>query len=252
MKNFFFHQCYCIAFIASMLLALLKVQAQTCKTAFTIVVLGSSTAAGHGASTYENGWAYKYEDYLKNINSAYVFYNLAVGGATTYAAQRNNYKPPKGRPAPLAGHNITAALNLLPDAIIINYPSNDAVQGYTLKEQENNFKRITAEAEKKNVLLWVATPQPRNNLNAAQVKRQDSLFTWIKAYYGAKSIDFFTGIESNKDSILFKYNSGDGIHPNDLGHDILYQRVAAEKIPDSLCKRSQRIYFVKSKYKYEL
>ncbi|MGI8950197.1 MAG: SGNH/GDSL hydrolase family protein [Chitinophagaceae bacterium] len=215
--------------------------AQICTKPFHIVILGSSTAAGDGATSYEHAWVDKFEDYLKNIDTNYVVNNLAVSGTTTYAAQPDAYDPPPGRPLPLIGHNITAALKLHPDAIIINYPSNDVVQGFSLKEQKNNFTRITNKASDANVLVWVATPQPRNNLNKKQVERQDSLFAWIKNYYQEKSINFWVGLASQKDSILFKYDSGDGIHFNNRGHEILYQRVIAEHIPDSLCLKNNNI-----------
>ncbi len=212
--------------------------AQICNKPFHIVVLGSSTAVGEGASDYERSWSYKYEDYLKAIDTNYVFVNLAVSGSTTYIAQPTSYQPPVGRPAPMQGHNITAALDLHPDAIIINYPTNDAVQGYTFKEQKDNFKRITDSANKANVLVWVATTQPRNNLTDAQLKRQKELFTWIESFYKEKAIDFYTGLASNKDSILYKFDSGDGIHLNNRGHKILYDRVVAQNIPDTLCLRN--------------
>lgn len=212
--------------------------AQICNKPFHIVVLGSSTAAGDGASNYAHAWVGKFTDSLKRIDTAYVVDNLAVAGTTTYAAQPTDYTPPAGRPSPLAGHNISAALKLHPDAIIINYPSNDAAEGYSLSEQKENFKRITNRATESNVPVWVSTTQPRNNFSAAQVKSQDKLFTWIKDYYKEKAIDFQTGLATAKDSILYKYDSGDGIHLNNAGHAILYKRVLKKDIPDSLCLRS--------------
>jgi len=149
--------------------------------------------------------------------------------------------PPQGRPLPLQGHNITTAIKLKPDAIIINFPTNDAASNYSLKEQENNFKRITNIAKKHNILVWVATTQPRNNFTTQQVTSQRDLYEWINSFYKEKSVDFQTGLASAKDSILFKYNSGDGIHLNDAGHKVLYNRVVAENIPDSLCNRINAI-----------
>lgn len=212
-----------------------KLNAQTCTNAFHIVILGSSTAYGYGASKISKSWAYKYAQYLKNINPDYIVDNLAVAGTTTYSAQPDNYVPPAGRPSPLQGHNITAAIKLNADAIIINFPTNDVVNNFTLSEQENNLKRISSQAAKNNILVWVATPQPRNKLTHTQVTRQHKLYDWIMSYYGVKAIDFHKGLASATDSILFKYDSGDGIHVNDDGHLLLYNRVVKESIPDSLC-----------------
>lgn len=185
-----------------------------------------------------------YGEYLKRINPGYVITNLAIPGTTTYAAQPDNYLSPANRPAPVQGHNITAAIKLKADAIIINFPSNDAADNFTLTEQENNFKRITSKAAKNNILVWVATPQPRNTLSQVQVKRQDSLYDWIMNYYGTKAVDFHNGLASAADSILFKYDSGDGIHVNNYGHKKLYDRVVKESIPDSLCNMNMLIHQV--------
>ena len=216
---------------------------QICSKPFHIVILGSSTAYGNGATPISKAWAYLYTDSLKRIDTNYIVDNLAIPGTTTYAAQPDNYIPPPGRPAPIQGNNISAAIRLHADAIIVNYPSNDAVNNYTLAEQQANFKRISNTAKKHGILIWITTPQPRNQLTAAQVSSQKKLYNWIMQYYKEKAIDFHTGLASDKDSILFKYNSGDGIHVNDAGHHILYNRVTRENIPDSLCKLNQVFQF---------
>jgi len=214
-----------------------NLNAQTCTTPFHIVILGSSTAFGYGA-TPKKSWARLFADSLKKINPDYIIDNLAVPGTTTYAAQPDDYVPPAGRPSPEKGHNITKAIKLGADAIIINYPSNDAVLNYTPDEQKANYRRISDEAAQHNILIWVATPQPRNELTRRQVNYQEKMFDWINKYYGGKAINFHDGLASDKDSILFKYNAGDGIHVNNKGHAILYERVIAKSIPDTLCNLS--------------
>jgi len=216
--------------------------AQTCTNAFHIVVLGSSTAYGDGASP-GHSWVALYTDYLKSINPNYIVDNLAVPGTTTYSAQPDNYVPPQGRPSPLIGHNITTAVQLKADAIIINFPTNDAASNYTLTEQQNNFKRITNIAKNHNILVWVATTQPRDNFTIQQLSSQKKLYNWIESFYKTHSIDFQNGLASAKDSILFKYNAGDGIHLNDSGHQVLSQRVLAKDIPDSLCSTPNKFPF---------
>jgi lysophospholipase L1-like esterase len=223
---------------------MMQTNAQSCTTAFHIVVLGSSTAFGDGASPGKS-WVALYTDYLKNINPNYIVDNLAVPGTTTYIMQADNYVPPQGRPLPMKGHNITTAIQLKADAIIINFPTNDAASDYTLQEQENNFKRVTNIAKNHNILVWVATTQPRNNFTVQQVNSQKNLYNWIKSYYKGKSVDFNKSLASLKDSILFKYDAGDGIHLNDGGHQILYQRVVGEAIPDSLCATHKQFQFAK-------
>ena len=83
-----------------LLATVIQTIAQSCKSPFHIVILGSSTAYGNGASSPDKAWAALYTAYLKNIDSGYIVDNLAVPGTTTYAAQANTYVPPPGRPAP--------------------------------------------------------------------------------------------------------------------------------------------------------
>jgi len=226
-----------ISIILSICFIAINLNAQTCTKPFHFVILGSSTAVGYGAAP-KKSWAYLFADSLKKINPNYIIDNLAVAGTTTYAAQPSNYVPPAGKPLPSKGHNITKAINLGADAVIINFPSNDAVNNYTPDEQKANYKRISEEAAKHNILVWVATPQPRNTLTRRQVNYQQNMFDWINTYYQEKAINFHDGLASQKDSILFRFNAGDGIHLNNHGHKILYDRVMQKSIPDVLCKES--------------
>ena len=233
MKKFLSIVALCIAFI--------NLNAQHCTKPFHIVILGSSTAAGDGVTTPSKAWAYMYADSLKRIDTGYVVDNLAVAGTTTYDAQGDGYVPPLNRPLPMHGHNITAAIDLKPDAIIINYPTNDAANNFSLTEQENNFKRITNRAAKFNILVWVATTQPRNNFDSKQVSNQRQLYNWIMSYYGTHAINFQNGLATSADSILHYYDSGDGVHLNNDAHQKLYNRVLKAGIPDTLCSRAAPI-----------
>ncbi|MCF6407305.1 GDSL-type esterase/lipase family protein [Chitinophaga filiformis] len=208
--------------------------AQTCTTPYRIVVLGSSTAQGIGA-TPNRGWVALYTQYLKGINTNYQVYNLAVGGYTTYHINPTGYVAPADRPYPDTAHNITKALSLLPHAIIINLPTNDVGRGYTLTEQQANYQRVVAAATARGVKVWVSTTQPRNDYSAQMVANLKAMRDWTFSYFGDKSIDFWTGMHQPNDSIKWAYSYGDGIHFNDSGHYVLYTRVVARNIPQTLC-----------------
>lgn len=208
--------------------------AQTCTNPYRIVILGSSTAAGMGA-TPNHSWAYLYTQYLKTINTGYQVYNLAVGGYTTYDINPTGYVPPDSRPWPDTAHNITKALSLNPHAIIINLPTNDVGRNYTLAEQQANYQRVISAATAQGVPVWVSTSQPRNDYNAQQVANLKALRDWTLSYFGTKAIDFWTGMAQPNDSIKWAYSYGDGIHFNDSGHYVLYTRVVARNIPQALC-----------------
>lgn len=198
-----------------------------------IVVLGSSTAAGTGPSHPDSAWVNRYRNALQALDPANQVTNLAVGGYTTYHIRPTGTVPPAGRPKPDTLHNITRALSLDPDAIIINLPSNDAAYGYSVAEQLESYDLVLAAADLAGVPVWVSTTQPRNLTPAGRdnlMAMRDSTY----ARFGDKAVDFWTDIANPDGTINPLYNSGDGIHLNDAGHRILFQRVMAKDIPQAV------------------
>ena len=189
-----------------------------------IVVLGSSTAAGAGPTNSANAWVNQYRQYVKAVNASSEVINLAVGGYTTYHVMPSDYAAPANRPSPNTDHNITKALSHHPDVVIINLPTNDAANNYTVVEQLANYKLILEKATAQNVPVWITTTQPRNiSLEQRQnlIAMRDST---IKKY-GTKAIDFWTDIATAEGTINSMYDMGDGTHLNDAAHTILKDRV---------------------------
>jgi len=197
-----------------------------------IVVLGSSTAEGQRASAPEQAWVARYQTYVTQQFPNFTVENLGKGGLTTYHIQADDYAPPAGRPAPIRGNNITAALAKAPDAIIINLPTNDQYEGFSLEEQMANYERVAQLAAGDGVLVWVATTQPRDFSEAA--KRQELMATRdeIQARFTPKAIDFWTDIANSDGTIQSIFNAGDGTHLNDAGHAVLAQLVTTCAIPE--------------------
>ena len=201
---------------------------------FKIVVLGSSTSAGTGASTSDSAWVSRYRNFLQDLNPNNEVINLGVGGYNTYRIMRTRYIPPAGRPNPDPLRNITTAINEAPDAIIVNMPSNDVAAGYSLVEQMDNFDSIVEIANVNNIPIWICTTQPRNFSNQNQLDDQWAAKDSIYAHFNPRIIDFWTIIAESNYTINPIYNSGDGIHLNDQGHGLLFQRVFDAHIIDSL------------------
>ncbi|MBE0646007.1 MAG: T9SS type A sorting domain-containing protein [Bacteroidetes bacterium] len=198
-----------------------------------IVVIGSSTAAGFGASTTDSAWVWRYRDYLTQLNPAYAVVNLAVGGYSTYQLQPDSFVTPDGRPRVDTLHNITRALALHPSAVIVNLPSNDAASNFSILEQTENYERLAAEAARAKVPMWVCTTQPRD---LSEAKRQNliTMRDWIRGRFADNTLDFWTGLAREDGTIDPKFDSGDGIHFNDDGHAALFVRVRESAIPDRL------------------
>ncbi len=198
-----------------------------------IVILGSSTALGIGPYNPSNAWVNRYRTYLQGIKPANEVVNRASGGYTTYHIMPAGYVPPPNRPLPDNSRNISNAVNRDPDAIIINLPSNDAAFGYSVSEQLANYDSVLAVSNAANIPVWISTTQPRNLSASGRqnlMEMRDSTF----ARFGDKALDFWTDLAMPDGTINPIYDSGDGVHLNDAGHGILFNRVVAAGILDSL------------------
>ncbi|MEZ4983684.1 MAG: SGNH/GDSL hydrolase family protein [Saprospiraceae bacterium] len=131
--------------------------------------------------------------------------------------------------------NLTKALSFSPYAVVINMPSNDAANNFTVGDQLRNYRIITEAATAAGVLTWVATPQPRNFTTFSQIQLQRDVRDSILQIYGDQAIEFWDGIAEEDGHILAAYNAGDGVHLNNAGHAILFERVFAKGIQDIDC-----------------
>ncbi|GEM_PF-1776890 len=203
-------------------LALLSLRSNAAENVIKIVVLGSSTAAGTGANPSSLAWVPKYATYLKNINQNNEVINLARGGYSTYHIMPNGNSVPN-RPSPDTERNITKALSYNPDVIIINMPSNDVAAGYAVNEVIANYAALKSEAG--NIPVYFTTTQPRNLSSASSRQMQIDIKNATIQTYPNNYIDFWTDIAESDGTIKPAYDSGDGIHLNNAGHEILYNRV---------------------------
>lgn len=198
-------------------------------SSYHIVVLGSSTAAGSGPSTSDSAWVWRYRRFVQGINPQNQVTNLAVGGTTTYHILPDNYVPPAGRPSPTPAKNISQAITLGADAIIVNMPSNDAGSGFTVSETLTNFHILDSVAAQAGIPIWICTTQPRN-FSTAQRQVQVDVKDSVLVQYGQFAIDFWTPFADSTLGIDPVFDSGDGVHMNDTAHAILATRVIDENI----------------------
>ena len=204
------------------------------QTNFTVVVLGSSTAAGAGANPRSMGWVDRYKFYLQHVGPTNQVINRAVGGYTTYNVMPTGTVLPAKRPSPDPKCNITYAISLKPSVIILSLPTNDAANDYGMDETTANFKTIAAAARAARIPLWVTTPQPRN-LPLDRRGKLAQLRDSINATFGANALDFWSGLGKADSTLLPMFDSGDGTHLNNVGHAFLFQRVVAANIPEIVC-----------------
>ncbi len=208
------------------LLAILILTAQGIK----VVVIGSSTAEGTGPKDKNNAWVNRYRAYLESIDSSNKVFNLARGGYATYQLMPSDFKVPEkfAHLKPDTSRNITKALSLHPDIIIINLPSNDITQNINIETQLENFKLLYKMGVESNVDVYICTAQARNFVDQNFYKRklQAQLSDSIQTLFGSKSIDvYYPFADSKNGGIKKEFDCGDGIHLNDTAHELFVEIV---------------------------
>lgn len=199
-----------------------------------IVVLGSSTAAGTGASSPASSWVGLLRAYVQDRAPAAQMINLAMGGLTTYEVMPSGYVPPANRPSPLTTRNVTRALACEADAIIVNLPSNDVGSGFATAEVMANYRTIITTATAQGVPVWVTTTQPCNYFTLAQRDQQRAIADLTLSTYGGFAIDVWHFLAASDGTILPQYDSGDGVHVNDAGHAVIFARLVEAGIWEQL------------------
>lgn len=210
------------------------------EAATRIIVIGSSTAAGYNVPT-GTAWVTRYRTYLKNIDSHNQVINLAVSGYTTYQFMPDEFTPPYGRPTRVIGCNISEALQYRPDAIIVNLPTNDICNGYSIQEILDNYATIVNTANNQGIPVWITTSQPRKCSSSLLQNRLSELNERLYEIYGDKVIDFWSDLGTSTGTIKTAYRK-DNAHMNSAGHKILFDRVLAKNIHETADKGTRKIY----------
>ncbi|WP_077922151.1 SGNH/GDSL hydrolase family protein [Spirosoma sp. 209] len=185
-----------------------------------IVILGSSTASGVGASDYKHAWAGLFSAYL---NKGKVI-NLARGGYTTYHILPDTDARPTNRPPSDTARSITAALRRHPSVLIISMTTNDVANGYSVDEIMENLRIIRATAFANGVKRVLITTSMPRRLNAWATARWIQQRDRTLATYPLEAVNFFDPLADPSD--VFKDElTVDGIHPNDNGHKVLFDEM---------------------------
>lgn len=199
-----------------------------------LAIVGSSTSACTGPSTTENCYVGRLRTYFNTQapNDTTIDNGFAQPGNNCYSGMPSWYKPPYtwANLQPDPDHNITAALASNPDVILVNYPTN-AYDSLRVDSVLFCLRSIRETAAKAGIPCFVTTTQPRGQFSTEARARLKELRDSIILEMGYFAINFWDGIANPADnSILAAYDAGDGIHLNDAGHEILFQRILAKNI----------------------
>ncbi|MFD1258370.1 SGNH/GDSL hydrolase family protein [Mucilaginibacter terrae] len=194
-------------------------------TTKTIVVLGSSTAAGFGATKADSCWAGRLNGRLLTDKKGFKVVNLGVGGYTTYQLLPTSIAPKPMRPAVDTNKNVTAALKFRPALIIINLPSNDVGANFRDEEIMLNYRAIVRLIASNNIPYIITGTQPRNFVTVQQRKRLKTLNDKMISGFPGHIVDYLRKLSTPTYGLYKTYSAGDGIHLNNNGHKVVYQAI---------------------------
>ncbi len=204
-----------------------KPPVETKKDTASIVIIGSSTAAGMGATPLDSSWANRVKAYAKATSKKTVlFENLAVVGFTTYHAMPTGYAK-AGRPAVVPTNNITAAFTYHPTLVIVSFSSNDVASDFTDEEILANYGEITRLLDSAKVKYIVFGNTPRNFPDMAHRSRLQTMNGKIQAMYPSQFNNIYDTLATPDLFIKPELAYTDGIHLNNTGHYIVMQSVLA-------------------------
>lgn len=235
----------------------------------TISVIGSSTAAGYGLLDADgnqvlttdgsendkpvDSWVNRLRRYYTTLNLLHELDNFAIWGEDLYQAMPDGYTPPDGRNGQDPTNNISHALSVNPDIILINFPTN----GYDVQDLEEIMARLhdlySAAIANGHTICYICTTQPRTSEGwdpevvgpdqaLANRLKLKTLRDRILSEFPGHAIDFYTPVVDealltptgdpnlNYLGILDQYSQHDGTHLNADGHNVLFQQVLAKNI----------------------
>lgn len=189
-------------------------------------VIGSSTAAGDGASNFAHAWVGLTAAYYQNLNELSHYVDSAVSGTSTWDGMPSSFSPPKNvnpQPdTPNRTHNVTWILHVGSDVVVVAYPTNDIAFGFTLTQYLSNLRTIYDSVVKAGKVCFITTTQPRDDINDSLrrllLQGRDSILN----EFPQRSLNFWDPVvDPSNLGILAQYSAGDGIHLNDAGHAVI-------------------------------
>ncbi len=180
-----------------------------------MVVIGSSTAAGNGASAPNASWVGLLKPWLLN-RRGWKVENFAVAGTLTSSAV-----------CLATGSATTRAISSGATHLIVSFPSNDATAGVTSAATLENWRDILQCAADKGVKVAVMSTIPRAGLTVEQVNNIDRVDKELKQTLGPCFIDVRNLLlDADGSSPKASLSAGDGVHFNDRGHLVIFNQVS--------------------------
>jgi lysophospholipase L1-like esterase len=183
---------------------------------YKIVILGSSSAYGVGASTPDSSWAGRTKAYYKARNQLDTIINLAVPGSFSDSGVKL----------------LPKALGYSPDIVLVAFPSNDLVADVGIPRYMSNLRKIYNTVTAAGIRCFVSTTQPRDDKYAEPLLKvgRDSIMMEFPYNY----LQFYDPLVAPGSLDINPIYSAEGIHPNNAGHRLLFQSILAAQIIPSI------------------
>jgi acyl-CoA thioesterase I len=192
----------------------------------TLAVLGSSTAAGTGASQPSRSWVGLLQAWLAKTKGESII-NLAAPGVLSTSALCTQQVNSNIAELISPTRNVDRALKLGATHLILSFPSNDTTNGVSAEQTISNFlyMRQCAQSNDK-VRVAVMSSLPRDGLT----KQQNAAIAQIDAAmlkeFGGCYINVRGALaDTDHESIRHDVSAGDGVHFNNAGHAIIFSIV---------------------------
>lgn len=202
-----------------------------------LVIIGSSTSACTAVS-FSDCYVARLDAYYNGVNHPVNvdIVQLAVGGHNVYRGMPSSYTPPAlpgtHTYTPDPNNNITKALTLDPDVILVNYPTN-AFEVLTIGQIMFAFRTIRDSGVKAGVPVFITTSQPRQAAPEFDAPSERLILKEVRdsilAQFGTTAVNFFDDVADATYQILPAYNA-DNIHLNSAGHQLLFDAVVDANI----------------------
>jgi acyl-CoA thioesterase I len=192
----------------------------------TLVVLGSSSAAGIGASNPSLSWVGRLRSWLHQTEGT-TLENVAVPGALTSSAlcTKNSTTTQKNVQTP-AANTMDHAVATGTKRIILAFPSNDAVAGLSATDTLANIQQMVTCAQAAGAKVAIMSSLPRSGLTQDQRLTIKTVDTELQKLYRSCFVDVHDALTNEATlNVRTEYSAGDGIHFNDTGHAVIFRRV---------------------------
>lgn len=216
-----------------------------------IVVIGADADHDKNAQG-EVFWIERYREYLKSFNTDNEIINLTKKGLNSYNIVPTGSTSPYGRPKADPEYNISKAISLKPDAIIVNLEYDDILENFQTSEQIVNLMLIASEANNNNIPIWINTPKPKTfdtpeyNANHRAVKEL------IKERFHPFVVKIWDALATETGGIKAEFRTSDQNHINQKGQEVIVSKLVEADIHQYCARRKYKggkdisIYSLKS------